>query len=57
MAARLAEAGFALGCTWPYPGREEPLDLAFLRGLQLASCACYFCEADHAGAVLHLFIG
>ena len=53
---RMEAAGFRLACSWPYPKRRIPLDLAFLRGLALVSCECYVCEADHAGAVLRLFV-
>ncbi|CAN0414090.1 unnamed protein product, partial [Ectocarpus sp. 8 AP-2014] len=29
----LGDAGFVLACSWPYPGRDLPLDHAFVRGV------------------------
>ncbi|CAM9464740.1 unnamed protein product [Ectocarpus fasciculatus] len=50
----LRDAGFVLGCSWPYPGRDLPLDHAFVRGVQLESSFSYGCESDHNGAVLEI---
>ncbi|CAB1109159.1 unnamed protein product [Ectocarpus sp. CCAP 1310/34] len=45
---------FVLACSWPYPGRDLPLDHAFVRGVQLESSFSYGCESDHNGAVLEI---
>ncbi|CBJ30680.1 conserved unknown protein [Ectocarpus siliculosus] len=50
----LGDAGFVLACSWPYPGRDLPLDHAFVRGVQLESSFSYGCESDHNGAVLEI---
>lgn len=53
--SRLDDAGFHHVCSWPYPGKEHPLDHAFIRGMQLKSSLFYRNESDHGGAVLELF--
>jgi len=50
----LERAGFRLAFSWPYPGRDDPLDHAFLRGMELESSRSYACASDHRGAVLEL---
>ncbi len=50
----LAEAGFVLATSWPYPGREHPLDHVFLRGLELKDVNVFESEADHRGALCTL---
>lgn len=52
--AVLAEAGFDLAYSWPYPGRDLPLDHAFVRGVQLNKSLSYTCDSDHRGAVLEI---
>lgn len=52
--AVLAEAGFDLAYSWPYPGRDLPLDHAFVRGVQLDKSFSYTCGSDHRGAVLEI---
>jgi exonuclease III len=54
VAAPLAEAGFVHACSWPYPGREFPLDHVFVRGVELCNCTVYKSSSDHQGAVLEL---
>mmetsp|Transcript_22361 Transcript_22361/g.40356 ORF Transcript_22361/g.40356 Transcript_22361/m.40356 type:complete len:200 (+) Transcript_22361:63-662(+) len=50
----LESAGFHLAYSWPYPGRDQPLDHAFLRGLELKRSENYTCLSDHKGAILEL---
>ncbi len=51
----LKRAGFRLVYSWPYPGRDFPLDHAFIRGeLQVESSSHYSCASDHNGALLQL---
>jgi endonuclease/exonuclease/phosphatase family metal-dependent hydrolase len=52
--AKLESAGFHFAYSWPYPGRDDPLDHAFLRGLELKSSENYACTSDHRGAILEL---
>lgn len=52
--AKLESAGFHLAYSWPYPGRDQPLDHAFLRGLELTRSENYACASDHRGAILEL---
>ena len=46
--------GFRLAVSWPYPGRNFPLDHAFVRGVKLEASSIYDSEADHEGAILQL---
>jgi endonuclease/exonuclease/phosphatase (EEP) superfamily protein YafD len=48
----LESRGFTLAYSWPYPGREVPLDHVFLRGLTLVSASHFRSGADHLGALL-----
>jgi endonuclease/exonuclease/phosphatase (EEP) superfamily protein YafD len=48
----LEKAGFRRAFSWPYPGRNIPLDHAFLRGVQLESATPFSNQSDHHGAVL-----
>lgn len=50
----LADAGFGLAYSWPYPGRTLPLDHAFVRGVRHESSFSYSCDSDHRGAVLEI---
>jgi endonuclease/exonuclease/phosphatase family metal-dependent hydrolase len=52
--ALMAKAGFTLAYSWPYPGRDLPLDHAFVRSLRLESQSSYRNDSDHLGAVLEL---
>lgn len=49
---------FRRACSWPYPGRDEPLDHVFVRGdsIQLESYSVHQCASDHLGALLVLKI-
>lgn len=50
-------AGFRLVYSWPYPGRDFPLDHAFIRGdLQVEDSSFYSCASDHNGALLQLHL-
>lgn len=53
---RLENDGFHLCYSWPYSGRDFPLDHAFVRGLKLKSSTNYECASDHRGAILDLDI-
>lgn len=48
----LGAAGFHKAFSWPYPGRDHPLDHAFLRGLKLLEHSTFKTESDHLGAKL-----
>jgi endonuclease/exonuclease/phosphatase (EEP) superfamily protein YafD len=50
----LAAAGFELAFSWPYPGRDFPLDHAFLRELTLTSSESFATHADHLAALLEV---
>lgn len=52
----LGAAGFDLAYSWPYPGRDLPLDHAFLRGVRHESSFSYTCDSDHRGAVLEITV-
>ena len=52
----LEEVGFSLAYSWPYPGRDYPLDHAFTRGLKMINSQHYSCESDHRGAILELVV-
>lgn len=54
ISALLEPRGFVLAYSWPYPGREQPLDHVFLRGLTLASASHFPSASDHLGALLHV---
>ena len=51
---RLQDAGFSLAYSWPYPGREFPLDHAFVRSFRLQGSSYFICASDHQGAILEL---
>jgi len=48
------KAGFGLKYSWPYPGREQPLDHVFARGVNITKSESYCCRSDHRGAILEL---
>eukprot|EP00592_Proboscia_alata_P018640 CAMPEP_0194407682 /NCGR_PEP_ID=MMETSP0176-20130528/5671_1 /TAXON_ID=216777 /ORGANISM="Proboscia alata, Strain PI-D3" /LENGTH=313 /DNA_ID=CAMNT_0039207423 /DNA_START=166 /DNA_END=1107 /DNA_ORIENTATION=+ len=50
----MEENGFRHAYTWPYPGRDSPLDHAFLRGVTLENSTHYESASDHFGAILDL---
>ena len=50
----LNEAGFHLAYSWPYPGRDFPLDHAFIRGVSLKASAHFESVSDHLGAILQV---
>lgn len=52
--SKLGSVGFHLVYSWPYPGRDHPLDHAFLRDVELISSENYACSSDHKGAILEL---
>ena len=52
--AKLESEGFLLCYSWPYNGRDFPLDHAFVRDLTLKSSVDYECASDHRGAILEL---
>mmetsp|Transcript_46160 Transcript_46160/g.74355 ORF Transcript_46160/g.74355 Transcript_46160/m.74355 type:complete len:241 (-) Transcript_46160:46-768(-) len=50
--ASLKGAGFEPAFSWPYPGRDLPLDHAFVRELRLEEASWFKSESDHQGAIL-----
>jgi endonuclease/exonuclease/phosphatase (EEP) superfamily protein YafD len=54
--ALMEKYGFHLAYSWPYPGRDYPLDHAFLRGMQLENSSHFKCASDHLGAILELVL-
>ncbi|KAL7534244.1 hypothetical protein ACHAXR_005753 [Thalassiosira sp. AJA248-18] len=50
----LEKEGFSLAYSWPYPGRDQPLDHAFTRGVKITRSQDYACESDHRGAIVEL---
>uniref|UniRef100_A0A7S1ZMJ6 Endonuclease/exonuclease/phosphatase domain-containing protein n=1 Tax=Trieres chinensis TaxID=1514140 RepID=A0A7S1ZMJ6_TRICV len=52
--AVMVAAGFLLVFSWPYPGRDFPLDHSFVRDVRLVKSSCYDCASDHRGAILEL---
>eukprot|EP00560_Eucampia_antarctica_P006295 CAMPEP_0197824884 /NCGR_PEP_ID=MMETSP1437-20131217/2085_1 /TAXON_ID=49252 ORGANISM="Eucampia antarctica, Strain CCMP1452" /NCGR_SAMPLE_ID=MMETSP1437 /ASSEMBLY_ACC=CAM_ASM_001096 /LENGTH=296 /DNA_ID=CAMNT_0043424689 /DNA_START=134 /DNA_END=1024 /DNA_ORIENTATION=+ len=46
----MEKAGFRLAYSWPYPGREIPLDHIFTRGdISISDCSVFQNESDHGG--------
>ena len=52
----MAESGFDLAYSWPYPGRDIPLDHAFTRGVNVSNCSFFKSESDHQGALFTLHL-
>jgi endonuclease/exonuclease/phosphatase family metal-dependent hydrolase len=52
----LERVGFQRAYSWPYPGRDIPLDHAFTRGVKVKNSSDYGNESDHRGAVLELVL-
>lgn len=50
----LGDADFSLAYSWPYPGRDLPLDHVFVRSVRSESSFSYSCDSDHRGAVLEI---
>ena len=50
----LQKSGFRLIYSWPYPGRDIPLDHAFVRGLNVKDSQSYASASDHRGAILDI---
>ena len=51
----LERAGFQHALSWPYPGRDFPLDHVFLKGsIVLTSSSIFESKSDHRGALLTL---
>jgi endonuclease/exonuclease/phosphatase (EEP) superfamily protein YafD len=51
---QLEKAGFHLAHSWPYPGRDFPLDHIFVRGMRVEAFATFRTKSDHNGALLEL---
>jgi hypothetical protein len=47
-------AGFQKAFSWPYHGREIPLDHAFVRGVSFKDISCFSNESDHRGAIFEV---
>ncbi|XP_066920574.1 UPF0294 protein VIBHAR_03217-like [Clytia hemisphaerica] len=54
VSSRLQQSGFRLIYSWPYPGRDVPLDHAFVRGLNVKDSQSFTCASDHRGAILDI---
>ena len=52
--SKLENFGFHLAYSWPYPGREIPLDHVFVRGLRLVNASNVVSRSDHIGALFDL---
>lgn len=52
----MAKSGLEIAYSWPYPGRDQPLDHVFLRGIRLTQATYFPCASDHNGAVLRVVI-
>lgn len=50
----LEKVGFQRAYSWPYPGRETPLDHVFIRDLCLKSASHFNNESDHEGSILEV---
>lgn len=50
----MKRANFQLAYSWPYDGRDFPLDHAFIRGLVVTKFENYICSSDHRGAILEI---
>lgn len=53
----LEKFDFRLTYSWQYPGRDQPLDHAFTRGVKISTSENYSCESDHRGAILEIDLG
>ena len=50
----MARYRFTHAFSWPYPGRDLPLDHVFVRGLKVDYHETYQNESDHLGALLQI---
>jgi endonuclease/exonuclease/phosphatase (EEP) superfamily protein YafD len=50
----LERSGFELGGSWPYAGRQGPLDHIFVRDCKMANLSTFENSSDHLGAVITL---
>jgi endonuclease/exonuclease/phosphatase (EEP) superfamily protein YafD len=48
----LARSGFELAGSWPYPGRDGPLDHIFLRDCTGSNLSTFQNSSDHLGAII-----
>ncbi len=53
---KMTESGFDLAYSWPYPGRDVPLDHVFTRGVNISNCSSFHSESDHQGAIFTLHL-
>jgi endonuclease/exonuclease/phosphatase (EEP) superfamily protein YafD len=51
---QLEKADFHLARSWPYPGRDFPLDHIFVRGMCIEAFATFRTKSDHNGALFEL---
>ena len=51
---QLELVGFQHAYSWPYPGRDHPLDHIFLRGVKLVHSECFISSSDHQGAIIEV---
>ena len=50
----MTRENFQWAYSWPYDGRDFPLDHAFIRGLVVTKFENYICSSDHRGAILEI---
>ena len=56
VAEKMKSAGFHHVYSWPYDGRDFPLDHAFARGLEINRLEQYKCASDHRGVIIEVDI-
>jgi endonuclease/exonuclease/phosphatase (EEP) superfamily protein YafD len=52
---QLEKANFHLARSWPYPGRDFPLDHVFVREMRVEAFSTFSSKSDHNGALLELY--
>lgn len=52
--AAMTRAHFQHAYSWPYDGRNFPLDHAYVRSLEVTQSEHYTCSSDHRGAILEI---
>jgi endonuclease/exonuclease/phosphatase (EEP) superfamily protein YafD len=52
---KLEKANFHLARSWPYPGRDFPLDHVFVREMRVEAFSTFRTKSDHTGALLELY--
>ena len=52
----MTRAHFQHAYSWPYNGRNFPLDHAYVRSLEVTKSEHYTCSSDHRGVILEVTI-